>query len=30
MLDLEAIEKIRQLKARYFRFLDTADIAGLY
>ncbi len=29
MLDLEAIEKIRQLKARYFRFLDTADIAGL-
>ncbi len=29
MLDLQAIEHIRQLKARYFRFLDTADIAGL-
>lgn len=29
MLDLEAIELIKQLKARYFRFLDTADIDGL-
>ncbi len=29
MLDLEAIELIKQLKARYFRFLDTADIPGL-
>ena len=30
MLDLEAIELIKQLKARYFRFLDTADIPGLH
>lgn len=29
MLDLEAIELIKQLKARYFRFLDTRDLAGL-
>ncbi|CAH0990222.1 Bile acid 7-alpha dehydratase [Sinobacterium norvegicum] len=29
MLDLEAIELIRQLKARYFRFLDTGDLAGM-
>lgn len=29
MLDLEAIELIKQLKARYFRFLDTADFEGL-
>lgn len=29
MLDLEAIELIKQLKARYFRFLDTADFDGL-
>lgn len=29
MLDLEAIELIKQLKARYFRFLDTGDIEGL-
>ena len=29
MLDLEAIELIKQLKARYFRFLDTGDVAGL-
>ena len=29
MLDLEAIELIKQLKARYFRFLDTADYEGL-
>jgi hypothetical protein len=29
MLDLEAIELIKQLKARYFRFLDTANIEGL-
>ena len=29
MLDLEAIELIKQLKARYFRFLDTGDIDGL-
>ena len=29
MLDLEAIELIKQLKARYFRFLDTRDIDGL-
>lgn len=29
MLDLEAIERIKQLKSRYFRFLDTRDIAGL-
>ena len=29
MIDLEAIELIKQLKARYFRFLDTADVAGL-
>ncbi len=29
MLDLEAIELIKQLKARYFRFLDTCDLAGL-
>ena len=29
MLDLEAIELIKQLKARYFRFLDTGDFAGL-
>ena len=28
-LDLEAIELIKQLKARYFRFIDTRDIAGL-
>ncbi|MGD2008151.1 MAG: nuclear transport factor 2 family protein [Cellvibrionales bacterium] len=28
-LDLEAIELIKQLKARYFRFLDTRDIPGL-
>ena len=26
---LEAIEEIRQLKARYFRFLDTKDAAGM-
>ncbi|MFT5575909.1 MAG: hypothetical protein ACI89D_001429 [Bermanella sp.] len=25
MIDLEAIELIKQLKARYFRFLDTAN-----
>ncbi|ROS04595.1 SnoaL-like protein [Sinobacterium caligoides] len=29
MLDLEAIELIKQLKSRYFRFLDTGDLAGL-
>ena len=29
-LDLEAIELIKQLKARYFRFLDTRNIAGLH
>lgn len=29
MLDLEAIELIKQLKARYFRFLDTADFDGM-
>jgi SnoaL-like domain len=29
MLDLEAIELIKQLKARYFRFLDTGDLEGL-
>ena len=29
MLDLEAIELIKQLKARYFRFLDTGDFDGL-
>lgn len=29
MLDLESIELIKQLKARYFRFLDTADFDGL-
>ena len=29
MLDLESIELIKQLKARYFRFLDTGDQAGL-
>lgn len=29
MLDLEAIELIKQLKARYFRFLDTANMKGL-
>jgi hypothetical protein len=28
-LDLEAIELIKQLKARYFRFIDTRDIDGL-
>ena len=27
-LDLEAIELIKQLKARYFRFLDTRNIEG--
>ncbi|MDY0005635.1 MAG: nuclear transport factor 2 family protein [Spongiibacteraceae bacterium] len=26
MLDLEAIELIKQLKGRYFRFLDTCDL----
>jgi len=30
MLDLEAIELIKQLKALYFRFLDTADLPGLH
>lgn len=29
MLDLESIELIKQLKARYFRFLDTANFDGL-
>lgn len=29
MLDLEAIELIKQLKARYFRSIDTADLATL-
>jgi len=29
MLDLEAIELIKQLKARYFRSIDTCDIAML-
>lgn len=29
MLDLESIELIRQLKARYFRYLDTIDYDGL-
>ena len=29
-LDLEAIELIKQLKARYFRFLDTRNIKGLH
>ena len=29
MLDLESIELIKQLKARYFRFLDTRNIEGL-
>jgi hypothetical protein len=29
MLDLEAIELIKQLKARYFRFLDTCDLDGM-
>ena len=28
MLDLEAIELIKQLKARYFRFLDTRNLEG--
>ena len=28
-LDLEAIELIKQLKARYFRFLDTRNIEAL-
>ena len=27
-LDLEAIELIKQLKARYFRVLDTRNIEG--
>lgn len=29
MLDLQAIERIRQLKARYFRYLDTRNLQGL-
>ena len=29
MLDLEAIELIKQLKARYFRFLDSGDLDAL-
>lgn len=29
MLDLEAIELIKQLKARYFRFLDSRNLEGL-
>ena len=29
MIDLEAIELIKQLKARYFRFLDTANWEGM-
>ena len=29
MQDLAAIEAIRQLKARYFRFLDTRDLEGM-
>ncbi len=29
MLDLEAIELIKQLKSRYFRLLDTADFDNL-
>jgi hypothetical protein len=29
MLDLEAIELIKQLKSRYFRFLDTGNMQGL-
>ncbi len=29
MLDLESIELIKQLKGRYFRFLDTRDLPGL-
>ena len=29
MLDLESIELIKQLKARYFRFLDTRNLEGL-
>jgi len=29
MLDLESIELIKQLKARYFRFLDTRNLGGL-
>lgn len=29
MLDLESIELIKQLKARYFRFVDTGDLEGL-
>ncbi len=29
MIDLEAIELIKQLKSRYFRFLDTANWEGL-
>jgi hypothetical protein len=28
-LRLEEIERIKQLKHRYFRFLDTADLVGL-
>ncbi|CAA0107437.1 Bile acid 7-alpha dehydratase [BD1-7 clade bacterium] len=28
-MDLESIEQIKQLKARYFRCLDTADFAGM-
>jgi len=29
MLDLESIELIKQLKGRYFRFLDTRYLPGL-
>ncbi len=29
MLDLEAIERIKQLKSRYFRLMDTANFAEL-
>ena len=29
MLDLEAIELIKQLKARYFRFIDVCDLVNL-
>ena len=29
MLDLEAIELIKQLKARYFRSIDTCDLETL-
>lgn len=29
MIDLEAIELIKQLKGRYFRFLDTANMDGM-